>query len=764
MSSPNYISQKMLPSEDLADPLFEFAPDAYYLVNSRGVFLNGNRAAEQLIGYQRDELIGKSFLKLRLLPPDQMGKAVQLLRLNRRGFPTGPDQFTLRRKDGEKAEVEISTRPIKIQNKTVVLGIARDITQRKQIAEELLYERDRSETYLDLADIIFVGLDLNGKVTLINRKGAEILGYSQEHIKGKDWFELSVPDRFRDRRRAAYYALLESECERCSFYENLIMGKGGEERNVRWKEIFLKDRSGRLIGTLSAGEDITDRRRSEAALRASEDKYHRLLDHLPVGVYRITSEGRIMEANQAFADLLGFARVDEILRANTTNFYPSKIERERHQRELEDKTDSSSEVQLVRRDGRLIWCRDYARVIRDGKGRIKYYDGILVDITQRKESEGALRMSEERYRSIFESFRDVYYRSDLSGRVSVISPSIYSNAGYRPDEVVGHSVTDFYADPADQLIFEQKLSEKGSVDDYELKLKAKDGSIIETSVSANIVRDADGTPLGVEGVLRNITARKIVERELRQAKEEAEAASRAKSEFLANVSHELRTPLNAVIGFSEVLYEKFHGPLNDRQTDYVRDILESGKHLLNMINDILNLSRIEVGGVEPQFTWVELDELVEDSLNLIKEPCDRRRIELILECEPAAQGLKIKADQIRLQQLMFNLLSNAVKFTPDGGRIDVQVAKDTTHVHVSVCDSGIGVAPRNQAEIFEPFFQISGAIHNKTPGAGLGLNICKKIVDMHAGKIWMTSQGEGKGSRFEFVLPVKPLIQEAESI
>ncbi len=634
----------------------------------------------------------------------------------------------------------------------------------KSESEKMLSTRDLTETYLDLADIIFLALDLEGKVTLINRKGEELLGYSQEYLKGRDWFALCVPERFRDRRKAAYLALLESECDQCRFYENLILGREGEERNIRWKEIFLRDRQGRLIGTLSAGEDVTERRRSEAALRASEEKYHRLLGHLPVGVYRTTPAGRIVEANQALAELLGFARVAEVLSADAGDFYSCPSERERHQLKLANEDDCSAEIRLIRRDGRSIWCRDYAKAVRDHKGDIQYYDGILVDITQRKESEEALRASEERYRSIFESFRDVYYRSDLSGRVTVISPSIYPNAGYRPEEVVGHSVTDFYADPADQLLFEQKLSEKGSVDDFELKLKAKDGSVIETSASSNIVRDADGKPLGVEGVLRNITARKQAERELRQAKEEAEAASRAKSEFLANMSHELRTPLNAVIGFSDVLHEQYHGPLNERQKDYVKDILESGKHLLGMINDILNLSKFEAVEIEPQLSWLGLDELVEDSLEMIKDQCDKRGIELNKRCDPAARGLKIRADYIRLQQLIQNLFSNAVKFTPGGGRIDVLVAKDTTSVHVSVSDSGIGVASRNQDKIFEPFFQGRGAIHNKTPGAGLGLSICKKIVDMHGGKIWVTSQGEGKGSCFTFSLPVSTTAPDSEPI
>jgi signal transduction histidine kinase/PAS domain-containing protein len=249
---------------------------------------------------------------------------------------------------------------------------------------------------------------------------------------------------------------------------------------------------------------------------------------------------------------------------------------------------------------------------------------------------------------------------------------------------------------------------------------------------------------------------KVEERtkQLEEAVEVAEASNRTKSEFLASMSHELRTPLNAIIGFSQVLHEKYFGELNEKQAEYIADIVDSGKHLLSLINDILDLSKIEAGKMELDISEVKIAELLQGSLVMIKEKAMAHNISLDLKIAENINGASIRGDERRLKQVMFNLLSNSAKFTPDGGAILVEAKKTETEITVSVTDTGIGMTTQEQKRLFEAFYQASGGIKGKTPGTGLGLAITRSIIEKHGGRIWMESAGLNKGSTFIFTLPI----------
>jgi signal transduction histidine kinase len=240
-------------------------------------------------------------------------------------------------------------------------------------------------------------------------------------------------------------------------------------------------------------------------------------------------------------------------------------------------------------------------------------------------------------------------------------------------------------------------------------------------------------------------------REIELKSRELEIASKHKSEFLANMSHELRTPLNAIIGFSEVLSERMFGEVNEKQAEYIGDILQSGQHLLSLINDILDLSKIEAGRMELEFSDLNLPSTIEQTVMLVRERAVRRGITLGRTIDERLGS--IRADERKVKQVLLNLLSNALKFTPEGGTIDVRAAVNDGVAEISVRDTGIGISPEDQEAVFEEFRQV-GTASKRVEGTGLGLAISRKFIELHGGKIWVKST-IGSGSIFAFTLPLR---------
>jgi PAS domain S-box-containing protein len=306
--------------------------------------------------------------------------------------------------------------------------------------------------------------------------------------------------------------------------------------------------------------------------------------------------------------------------------------------------------------------------------------------------------------------------------------------------------------------------------DIEFRIQWPNGVVRNIKGDGKIARDADGTPLRMTGTNYDITERKQAEEalrvltaslehkvrertaELEVARDQALTATQHKSEFLANMSHELRTPLNAVIGFSEVLLEKMFGELNPKQEEYLGDISGSGRHLLALINDILDLAKVESGHMELDIGTFDLPAVLNSTFMLIRERAMRHSIHISLDIDPRLG--RVTADERKLKQILLNLLSNAIKFTPEDGTVSLKAVLQDVGVEISVTDTGIGIEPEFQQKIFDEFFQVGGYL-KKQEGTGLGLAVTKKFIELHGGRIWVQS-AKGQGSTFTFTLPVLP--------
>jgi signal transduction histidine kinase len=248
------------------------------------------------------------------------------------------------------------------------------------------------------------------------------------------------------------------------------------------------------------------------------------------------------------------------------------------------------------------------------------------------------------------------------------------------------------------------------------------------------------------------------------AQRTSEVADLAKTNFLYSMSHELRTPLNSVLGFAQLLANQSFGMLNSKQMQYVQRILNSGHHLLELINDVLDLSQIELGKMHLTPGKVELKSLLENSIKNIREKDLRETLSITLHFPQEVERIRLVADSQKLKQILFQLLSNAVKFTPADGAIEIDVEQQQESLIINVSDTGIGIDPEDQEQIFSNFYQNRGGLRDKTPGTGLGLPLARRLVELHGGQLWVSSEGKGKGSRFSFSLPLHTPIQEREEV
>jgi PAS domain S-box-containing protein len=368
----------------------------------------------------------------------------------------------------------------------------------------------------------------------------------------------------------------------------------------------------------------------------------------------------------------------------------------------------------------------------------------------------ALIAAERDYRSIFDNAIDGIYRSSPGGRQLRANPALVRLNGYSSEQEMLRSVNDiaaeWYVEPGRRAEFMRLLNEEGQVENFESEIyRHKTRERIWISENARLVRDASGRTLFYEGTVRDITELKQAGEELEIARKEAEAANNAKSQLLANVSHELRTPLNAILGFSEILAGEMLGTLGERYRDYAKDIHDSGLHLLSIIDDLLDLSKIEAGRLNLSEDIVDVVELFDTVSRFVRERASSAG--LTMSIDMPADMPAVKADRRAMRQVLLNLLSNSVKFTPAGGHIALEATREPGGgIGFRVRDTGIGIAAGDIPRALEPFGLIDSSLSRRYTGTGLGLPITRALVELHRGRFELTSE-PGVGTTATVYLP-----------
>ena len=411
----------------------------------------------------------------------------------------------------------------------------------------------------------------------------------------------------------------------------------------------------------------------------------------------------------------------------------------------------------LRKDGSQFWASDVVTSLRDPQGNLVGFAKVTSDLSERRGAEDQLRASEERFRVLIQSVRDYgIFMLDPDGRVASWNEGARRIKGYEADEIIGRHFSVFYPEPAKSSGFPDHELEVaravGRFEDEGWRVR-KDGSQFWANVVITALFRDDGSLLGFAKVTRDLTERRAAQmREIEDARRlaDAEASSRAKSGFLAAMSHELRTPLNAISGYAQLMQEGIAGPVSEQQAEYLTRIITSQQHLLAIVNDLLNYSRIEAGEVTYERAPVLMREVVDRVLGMVTPQAERKSLGLA----PGNCGIDIVAlaDQLKTAQIVINLVYNAVKFTPEGGVVSVSCGRDESTVTIEVRDTGPGIPADKQQAIFEPFVQLGRTLTSTHEGAGLGLAISRDLARAMGGDVTVEST-LGAGSSFLLRLP-----------
>ena len=625
----------------------------------------------------------------------------------------------------------------------------------------------------------------------INEAFCQTTGYSAAEIIGRTSLELNLWAS-KEARRKLFEMLDEKKVVRN--YEFDSRTKAGELRTCLLSAEIIDIHGETCV--ISVSQDISDRKLAEEKLRASEASLTAAQRIARVGNWECDLSANTTVWSEELFRIFG---IDSAQPPPTLTEFPQYIhpdDRERWQTAANAAIVSGKphtlEYRILRpaptiaadnfpaetsEGGFIRYIEARAEPAVDRLGKVRKIFTTLMDITPRKLAEIALAESEEKYRHLVETSQDIIWSCDGEGHITFVNQAVKQIYGYEPEEMIGCSFSDFLApgqtDPNREL--QQRLLTGDSVFQYESTVLAKDGTPIDVNTKAIARRDAGGNITGATGTASDITERKQAETALLQAKEAADRANRAKSEFLSNMSHELRTPLNAILGFSQLLARD--SALGAEQQQQLGIITRSGEHLLGLINNILQMSKIEVGLVTVNNSTFDLHKLLATTEEMLRLQADKKGLQLIFDGAPNLQQY-VETDEMKLRQVLINAIGNAIKFTSEGG-VNLRIKNEKFNIKnepalqatnncrllFEVEDTGPGISPEEMDNLFKPFAQTESG-RKSLEGTGLGLPIAKKFVQLMGGDMIVTSSvGEGSIFRFDVTvgLPDAVEIQAAQT-
>gem|GEM_PF-643913 len=798
-------------------------------------------------------------------------------------------EVTQRRKSGTTYPAEVTLQMSHEEKPPVFIAIVRDLTRERQAAETLAIERSLSQQYLELAEVMFVAINSEGLITMINRKGLEILGYAAKELIGQSWINLFIPEEAKPVISNVLDGIMTGETDIIEDFESQIITKDGTYKLISWQHKPIKNDKGNITGVLSSGMDISEAKKQEYDLINSQRQYATLIGNLKGIVYRCANdESWTMEfISNGLLTLAGY-HPDELTDNSKLAFHDiihpddRSFVRNTIVGQLKKGPSFQLEYRIIHKNGQLVWVTEFGQGLME-EGIYTHLEGFITDITKIKETDAKLL----KLTTAIEQSASSVVITDTTGRIEYVNPHFTKITGYTGEEAIGKRVsilksgkmspafyselwstissgqtwngqfynikksgeffwesaviapvTDHNGDISSYIAIKQDITdfkqsqEKLLISQEDLKQSEAryrsliqnnqsimllfdpiSGEIVEANKAAcifygkteeelkktcifdintlprenlelyvkkllvgeqnyfvfkhkaanNKIKDVElytgeiihqGRRL-VFSVIHDITEKLETQKELVTAKEKAIESDRLKSAFLANMSHEIRTPMNAILGFSQLLNES--NITADEMNQYITIINKSSGQLLNLIDDILKISQIEAGIVTIQPEEVNLTKTLNEIYQFFSLTIKQKGIQFYLDL-PANRVENIFVDASRFKQIQINLISNAIKFTHQGEvRFGYTVKDNLLEFHVK--DTGIGIDPAHFKLIFDRFMQVPHQEKELYGGTGIGLSISQALVDKMGGKIWLESE-VGKGTTFYFTIPYDANILE----
>ncbi len=731
-------------------------PDGNYACT----YISNNVVA--LLGYTATAFQSIPDLWQRQLHPDDAPQMwARLARLETDGIVK--HDYRLRHRDGHYIWVhdELTLLRDAAGQPTEVVGYVVDISDRKQVEQTQQNLTDRLTLALQAGAIGTWDWNMLDDALWDDRMYA-IYGLQgwQQPVTYQDWRDRVDPadiDRVEEQLQAAAVTAMAFNVE------FRIRRPNGE---LRWVQAIAKtycDNQGKPIRMVGINHDITDRKRTEIELRTSEEELRLFIAASSDIIYRMSADWQEIQPLDGKSLI---ASVDQPSRSWMDTYIPPAEQSKvwaTIQARIADRQPYELEHQIIRKDGTLGWVFSRAIPMLDAQGDIVEWFGAASDISDRKQVEHQLQTSRAYFQSIITDQTELICRFLPDGTLTFVNQAYCQFFQKSPEELIGRRFSTFLPEGDQDIVWQhfRHLSVDHPVVTYDHRVIAPDGSVHWQQWTDRGFFAPDGTPLEYQAVGHDITTLKAAEAQLRHSNQELQRATRLKDEFLANMSHELRTPLNAILGMTEGLQEEIFGCVNEKQHQALRTVEKSANHLLSLINDILDVAKIESGQINLVYSSVPVAHLCFSSLAFVKQQALKKRIQLVNQVPADLPALFV--DETRMRQVLLNLLTNAVKFTPEGGTVTLAAAlispdpatSQPAALHLTVTDNGIGIAAEDIPKLFKPFVQIDSALNRQQTGTGLGLALVKKIVELHGGQVRLTSQW-GVGSCFTLDLPYCP--------
>ncbi len=727
--------------------------DAIIAKDLHGVVGSWNPGAGKMFGYSAEEMIGTSIT--RIIPPDRLDDEKQILDRIRRGEAIEHFETVRQRRDGGLIDVSVTVSPIK-DSKGNIIGaskIARDITEQKRAQRA---QRESEEQFRTMANSIPQLAWMahgDGFIFWYNQRWHDYTGTTPEQMEGWGWQSVHdanvLPNVLEKWRRAiATGQPFEMEFP--------LRGANGRFRMFLTRGQPLKDSQGSVVQWFGTCTDVDELKQMEQSLRDTQARLNSTLAAGSIGTWTWDIVNDRLAADEFTARMFSVEAGPAVEGMPAESYLQAVFEDDRSSvkdalaQAIRSRDQYDIEYRVRQKDGECRWLQAKGRVECDWAGNASHIHGAVMDITERKRAEDLRRASEERYHTLFENAPDGIVIADPQSYYLDANASICRMLGYTHDELIGLHATDIVV-PAEVPHIDVALNRIKSSPSYhrEWQFRRKDGSVFEAEVIATMMPDGN-----LLGMIRDVSERKRADATLREAEKQKQLAfeaSRLKSEFLANMSHELRTPLNCIIGFTEFLFDEKPGPLNPKQKEYLTDVHNSSKHLLQLINDVLDLAKVEAGKIELNLESFPLAKAIEEVCAVVKGIAQKKSVTITSRVAPGVPSVTL--DPQKFKQVCYNLMSNAVKFTDPVGSVEITaLAREAGRFEVRVKDTGIGIREKDLQRLFREFEQLESGADRRFEGTGLGLALTKKLVEAMGGSIGVESE-YGKGSTFFAILP-----------